>query len=495
VFSAQPETRACISTLLGPDCRGGRKSVSEESSGIDRTFQVPTDGSWRLSGTAVARSTLGTVSLLNPLGTDVVLHASSQWLADPAVSVRMAYDGATTTSWIADPRDGSPTLTLDFDRPRTIDRLTVGAPAGPAVAPTRAVVRSAQGTREVPLGAFGQFPPLRTAHLTITFSNATRGLAPIGLSELYLEPTKVARPLDGADPTGAPCGLGPVLTVDGRRYDTAVTGLIGDVVAAGPLHFEACSGPVRLTAGTHSFRLRSTEQFQPVTALLRSPSTRPDGADRTISTPTGSATHQTMTVGAGAASLLSTTRNVNAGWRATLDGRPLRAAISDGWAQAWQLPAGKGGRVVISYAPQTPYLVSLYAGLGAALLVLLVGLVVLVRTRLRPLTLPTEREPGRPTRSRWLVAVALLLPVSWLLGGVPALIGVALGAGGILLRRPALLRRAGVVLLVAAPVLVAWQLRDGPVLRFDLADLLAGTGFALALMSLLPPPLPRTTTP
>ena len=46
-----------------------------------------------------------------------------------------------------------------------------------------------------------------------------------------------------------------------------------------------------------------------------------------------------------------------------------------------------------------------------------------------------------------------------------------------------MLRSLAAALLVAAPVLVAWQLRDGPQLRFDTADVLAGGGFVLALMS------------
>ncbi len=191
VFTAQPETRACISTLLGPDCDPGRKAASEESTGIDRTFHVDHAVTWQLSGTAVARSTPGTVSLLDPQGGGVIVHASSQWLSDPAVSARLAYDGATTTSWIADPRDAAPVLTVDFATPQRIDRLGVGAPAPPAVAPTSAVIRTAEGaTRRVQLGEYGQFPPLRTKHLTITFANPTRGTAPIGVSEIYLPPAE-----------------------------------------------------------------------------------------------------------------------------------------------------------------------------------------------------------------------------------------------------------------------------------------------------------------
>ncbi|MCW2761006.1 MAG: hypothetical protein JWR85_1207, partial [Marmoricola sp.] len=493
VFSAQPETRACIATLLGPDCSESRKAVSEESSGIDRTFEVPASGEWSLSGTAVSRSRPGTDVLLNPLGSRVVLHASSQWLSDPAVSVRLAYDGATTTSWIADPRDASPVLTVDFDQPRTINRIAVGGPAAPAIAPTRAVLRARSGAvRRVELGEFGQFKPMRTRHLTITFTNPTRGSSPIGVSELYLPPVNVATPLDGGDVTGSVCGLGPVLFVDGRRYDTAVRGFIGDVVSAGPLHFESCSGPVELAPGTHRFRLGSTEQFQPVTTLLRSQQqpAATESPSRSLGEVSGPPTREETTVGAGAESILSTTRNVNRGWTATLDGKLLAPLISDGWAQAWRLPAGEGGKVVISYAPQRPYLISLYGGLGIAAVVFLLGLVMLFRTRLTPpRRIPVVVTRPQP-RKRWLALVAVALPVSWVLGGIPALAGVVVG---VVLRRPILLRWLALVCLVAAPAVAAWELRDGPQLRFDTADGLAGLGFVLALMSLAPALLRRRT--
>jgi arabinofuranan 3-O-arabinosyltransferase len=486
VFTAQPETRACISTLLGPDCNQGRQAASEESGGIDRTFRVPKAGAWALSGTVLARSTPGTVSLLNPLSGGVLVRSSSQWLSDPAVSARLAYDGATTTSWIADPRDASPTLTVDFDRPRRIDRLTVAPPAPPAVTPTTAVIRSAEGTRSVQLGEFGQFPSLRTRHLTITFANPTRGAAPIGISELYLPPTEVARPLAGGDITGAVCGLGPVLFVDGRRYETAVRGFIGDVVSAGPLHYESCSGPVKLDAGTHTFRLGSTEQFQPVSAVLRGPAKVPAGTRRTLSPPSGPVTHQTVRVGPGTESLLSTTRNVNAGWKATLNGRSLRPMMSDGWAQAWRIPAGKGGSVVITYAPQRSYLLALFLGLAVAGLVLAGALVLLLGTRLRaPGTLPAW-PPPTPTKARWLGGFVLALLAAWVLGGAPALAAVAVGGPLVLLGRRELLRWVAFGCVVAAYAVSAWVLRDGARLRINTADVLAGFGFVLMLTSLAP---------
>ncbi len=264
---------------------------------------------------------------------------------------------------------------------------------------------------------------------------------------------------------------------------------MGDVVSAGPLHYQSCSGPIRLGPGNHRFQLGSTEQFQPVAALLAAPQRTPTGVARTLSPAIGPVTREVMQVGPGDASMLSTTRNLNAGWKATLDGHQLDPMISDGWAQAWRVPAGKGGTVVISYAPQRPYLVFLYGGLGLAALVLLGAVVVLTRTRLRPARpLPDLRRP-RPSRTRWWTTWALALPVAWMLGGIPALLGVAIGGLGVLLGWPP--DRAGSWRRCASSpptLLTAWLLLDGPRLRVDAADLLAGTGFVLVVVSLAPRP-------
>jgi arabinofuranan 3-O-arabinosyltransferase len=306
------------------------------------------------------------------------------------------------------------------------------------------------------------------------------------VGELSLPPATVATPLNGGDITGSVCGFGPVVTVDGRSYRTQVRGFIGDIVSAGPLRFESCSGPIRLPAGEHRMRIASTEQFQPVKALLRSPEgPTADGAGRPLGTVTGTATRQEARIGPGPEAILSTTRNLNRGWTATLDGRPLDPMVSDGWAQAWRVPAGAGGDLVISYAPQRAYLVSLYGGMAVAALVLLLAIVMLFRTRLRPVRPIPERVAPTPRRWVWWALVVLAVPVAWVLGGVPAAAAVAVGA---VVRRPQVLRVMAAVLLVAAPALVAWELRDGPQLRFDTADLLAGGGFVLALMSIVPRP-------
>jgi hypothetical protein len=75
-----------------------------------------------------------------------------------------------------------------------------------------------------------------------------------------------------------------------------------------------------------------------------------------------------------------------------------------------------------------------------------------------------------------------------MLGGIPALLGVAIGGLGVLSGGRRIVRIVATVCLVAAYLLTAWLLLDGPRLRVNAADLLAGTGFVLVVVSLAPRP-------
>jgi arabinofuranan 3-O-arabinosyltransferase len=493
VFTAAPEVRACITTLLGPDCNDGRARGSEESMGIDRTFEVATTQQVRLTGTVLARPRMATHRLLDPLGGEVVARASSALASDPTVSARMAYDGSGSSSWIAEPFDPNPTLTVDFATPRTISRLGVIKPAAPGVAPTLAVLRSGDQTRSVSIGDFGIFEPMRVKRLTIEFSNPTRGLAPIGVGDLVMGPEPMTLPLDGAGETGAICGFGPQVRLDGKTYDTAVDGFIGNVVSAGPLDLALCDdqgiaiGDLTLTPGTHRLQVLSTEEFQPVVVALASQDrTGAVGAAEapTLTVSLDEPSRQEGAVGPGEASILRTTRNFNAGWVAELDGVQLAPQRVDGWAQGWRIPAGDGGVLVIRYDPERSYLIALFSGLAVAMALLVLAFALMARTSLRPGVQP---QVPTPLRRRSRVAGVLLVATApaWLLGGVPAAAGLALTAVGVLVghRGPALAVAAA--LLVAGPVAVALSLHLGERPDPPVADLLSGAGLLLALGTML----------
>jgi arabinofuranan 3-O-arabinosyltransferase len=508
VFTARPEVRTCITTLLAPDCNYDRGRLSDESLGIDRVFSTTEAGRWSLSGTVVARAGPETGLLLDPFLGDApaAIHASTTLAGDPTVAPRLAYDGNGATSWMADPYDPEPTLSIDFAKPTKVSRIGVTQPAQPAVTPTEAVIRTGKTTRVVDLGPLGgAFEPVKVRHLEITFRNPTRGLAPIGVAELFLGPTSVTVPFDGSTPSGAVCGFGPQLEVDGVRYATKVDGFMGNIVSAGPLDLTVCDPDdptaepdVEMSPGTHELRVVSNAQFQPVQVALRAKAANGSGeatGARSMTVVEDEASRQQVRLGAGNAAILATTRNFNRGWVATLDGERLPVQRVDGWAQGWRVPAGAGGLVEVRYAPERSYVVTLVAGLAFSMVVLLVALLLLVFTRVRALgevPPPPERAGGarrsRHRGSRWghWAAPAAAVAGAGVLGGLPAAIGLSLA--GVLVRLG--LRRTLLVvaflLLVSGPALVAAFLHLEEPSPQPLADILTGTGFVLAVSSALP---------
>jgi arabinofuranan 3-O-arabinosyltransferase len=126
-----------------------------------------------------------------------------------------------------------------------------------------------------------------------------------------------------------------------------------------------------------------------------------------------------VTVGAGAASYLTTYENFNDGWKATLGGKDLTPVRLDGWQQGWRIPSGAGGTVKLSYEPATTYEAGLIGG-GVAVAVLL-GLVVWRRRSPNP----DEPQPVPPLPGIWPGLVALTL-VGILVAGFVALLVPAL---------------------------------------------------------------------
>ena len=115
----------------------------------------------------------------------------------------------------------------------------------------------------------------------------------------------------------------------------------------------------------------------------------------------------------------------------------------DGWAQAWRLPEGDGGIVVIFYAPQRSYLVSLFGGLAVAALVLLAAALLLFRTRLDP-PQPIQARMPRPW-SRPMVGHGAVRDCPWrgCSGGAGVCVGVAAAVRSVAPGGPAAVAASG----------------------------------------------------
>ena len=482
VFGATPESRACVPTLLGPDCDLSQQRPSEESTGIDRTFVVPHSGEWRVTALAVARSRPGTVELLRPQpGVQVI---GSSWLnEDPTVSPRMAHDRDRTTSWIADPRDPEPTLTFDLPSRRLVHRIVVTAPSDIADLPRTATVSAHGEERVVDLQGSGEFEPLAGRRFTIAFGTTDQDVFTLGVGDLRLKSARLRVPLDGAGRTGAVCGLGPRLVVDGVEYPTRVDGRLGDVMAAGQLAVTPCEGRIELTEGEHRVELRSTEQFQPTSMSMTAAG--PNAVverSRLVSVTSSEDTRHVLDVGPGEEAILSMPQSFNRGWSARVDGKELDPVQVDGWAQGWVLPEDTAGEVVLTFDPQRGYLITLIAGLVLLGLVLLWAAWVGLRTRLEESEGPADELSPGPASRRWTVAGrGLAVLAAYVVGGPVAAVGALLGV--LLSGRTRLATALVGAALLGALLAFVIDLADAPTRPTDAVDLLTGGAVALALVA------------
>jgi arabinofuranan 3-O-arabinosyltransferase len=117
--------------------------------------------------------------------------------------------------------------------------------------------------------------------------------------------------------------------------------------------------------------------------------------------------------------------NANPGWRATLDGDRLEPVVLDGWQQGYRIPAGRGGDVVLEFAPGTTYRAALLAGLVLAVVLVALAAVTSRRSGGRRSRVPVglTTEP-RTLGAAGAVGVALGALV---LGGIPLVVGWVAG--------------------------------------------------------------------
>ncbi len=498
IFRARPHRRGCLQTLFGPSCDRETGRVSEEERGLFRSFTLGEYGSWAIRGNLTALPTSATQKLLEPfLIGEARVRASSVYANEPTVSGQLAFDNNPATSWVAEPGAEAPQLFVQLPERRTITGLRIVRPTGNAVGPASAVLTVDGQQQEVDLdsSAFGVITPFTARKFRITFAGTgdARG-TPVGVGELLLEGAQdLAHPLDLSAPTGAICGIGPEVEIDGRIEPTVVTGTVGDVIAGTPLKLRTCHGPVSLTPGEHEVGVRSTEQFQVTQLVLRPeyPVAGNPATHRELDVHTWGPGLRTLDVAPGEEAVLRVAENLNEGWYAELDGRRLTRVTLDGWQQGYLLPAGDGGQVVLRFAPDRAYRGALLLGGLLALALLLGAMWSLLHDRrvaaeesssdAADASLIGPSAAGRPGLGHRRALVGLV--VSGVLGGPAVLGGFAAGhLARKVLPSPGLL--AGLLVGVAG---IVGALANQPVGRHPLvADLIAGMGVGLLTLAWWP---------
>jgi arabinofuranan 3-O-arabinosyltransferase len=376
----------------------------QASQPLARTFQTSA-GQFSLTATAVATPGSGLNRLIASLapagGSAFRVTASSSWDSLPQYGPDNLFSSAVGLPWLAGSSDANPQLTVTWPGKRTIGQLVLSPASGTATFPATVAVASPQGARLARVGQGGVVrlaPPLRTDRLTISFpgtqpvATSVDGLPeqlPVGLSKLTipaLAGLRVAAPDLGATFSLA-CGQGPSISIDGESYGTSVTGTVTDLIQSLPVQVRVCAadGQVTLGSGRHwllaapSGALVLTDldlATQPSPGAVSASASASASGQRAVRVLSWQADNSSLRIGPGAASYVESHENFNAGWTATLNGRPLTAVRLDGWQQAFIVPPGQGGVISLSYTPAAAY----HAGLVvsalalAALVVLALGL-------------------------------------------------------------------------------------------------------------------------
>jgi arabinofuranan 3-O-arabinosyltransferase len=352
---------------------------------LDRTFTAPAAERVDLAASATAVPGPALSALLARAGSatpaQLQISATSTFGSLPALRPQNLLDGSDVTGWVA----ARPHATLHLRWPgrRRISEIQLtAATTGIAAQPTRVLIASPDGARDLPVPQSGilRFAPLVTDQLDISFPgvmpttavNPLVGKAqqlPVGLAELSvpaLAGLSTGIPAATA-PFGLACGQGPPVTVDGRTYSTAASGTVGDLINSAPVALRLCTTGSALTLAAGRNYLTSPGTGLPLTvtdlSLTPAPATTvpttvaPAAAPaaRDLRIGTWQSEYRTATVGPGARSYLEVHQAANPGWAATLNGRALPPVTLDGWQQAFLVPAGSGGRVIMRFTPASGY--------------------------------------------------------------------------------------------------------------------------------------------
>jgi len=487
---------------------------------LDRTFTTQAAERVRLSGTVTAVPGTALDTLLGRLDSktpaQLRISASSTFESLPALRPQNLLGGGTLSGWIAAGPDA--TLHLQWTGRRSIDQIQLtAATLGIAAEPTRVLITSPDGTRDVPVPQTGilRFPALVTDRLDVSFPGVVATVAynpllgraqqlPVGIGALSipaLAGLNTGIPADTARFSLA-CGQGPPVTLDGHTYATAVSGTVADLIKLTPLALRLCTvssgtagSALTLTAGRHWLTSPGTGVPLAVTSLsltsAAAPATPAPAATRQLRISSWGTEYRTVTIGPGSLAYLEVHQAANPGWTATLNGKALTAVTLDGWQQAFIVPGGTGGTVVMSFTPVTGYHWLLLGSALAACALIAAAAWGWARRRPGGRPGPRPRGSGRPEgrTGYWVAAVAAALVLAVVGGPVAAAVPVVVLLAW---RRPQWVPWLAFFTMCAAGALVITGLSRGIESGSGAFGWPAQATALVALAAALTPPKPTT---
>jgi len=389
--------------------------------------------------------------------------------AKPSARPGAVADDDPGTTWYATEEDREPWLRLAWPARREVTGIRMTLTLGTAATqPTKVTVIGDGDIRDGLLDANGVLaltPPIVTSRLTVLIADSSsatsydpyrnmRRFLPVGVSELTALPERKADPDPAAGRVDRGCGSGPQVTVAGTVRRTALVASRRDLLQLREVDAVVCSTdarrPLRVGAGeTHLVATASALAVPVQVALTPRGATpartgaqqargtvRKDAVTTSVKVPVRvdawSATQRRLYLDPYAGPrVLALRENANPGWSATIDGEKLPVVKVDGWQQAWLVPDGASGEVVLRFQPDRIYTVLMG---GGALLLAAVAV----------LAVRGSRQPAAPVAGGVRGRRRLLVPA--LFGGVALLL-----AGGV--------AAAGLALITAGAVLMLRQLR------------------------------------
>src|SRR5690349_12964219 len=362
-----------------------------------RTFTVAGPETLRPQASALALPGPGLDALLgnlSPPGPGLLqVSVAGNPAAEPAGFPASLIRGLPGMPWTAE--SASPVIHLSWHGQRRIGSLVVRPARGLPSTPQTVKISSPDGTRQASIGAGGlvRFPvPLTTDRIDVSFPRVRQATVvtltgqlatlPVRLSQLSVPALAGLRAVtpDQQARVSMACGQGPALTVDGRVYQTAVSGTVGELSGYRPLAVRMCApgGTLSLGAGRHTLTEAAPGTFAVTDLSLASIAPGPQtaaasGAARAVTVRSWQPDQRQLSIGPGAASYLVMHGNFNPGWAATLNGHGLTPVRLDGWQQGFIVPAGPGGPITLSFRPAATYHLVLAVSLVAAAILLAVA--------------------------------------------------------------------------------------------------------------------------
>jgi len=395
-LSRDPDRAACASIGDSLPCSASLAAAGEDGDTLARAFRTTPGDRYDLSATASLRRSLDGL----PLSASGLTATSSAGPSfDVAAGPTALLDGDPGTTWVA--RDKDDVVTVTFPHRTRLGSLvaTTGEDAA-AARPTALRVSAGDRSTVVRLDGDGvaELPDWQVTSVRLQVTSSEPAVHVVGarfedsmpgISSLTFGDLEDARAEEEAatEPRSFGCGSGPQVVVDRTPLRTEVTASVRDLLRGRQVGLTVCDDvPEDLLPGTgeHTvialpstlFRVDSVtlERQGATTARTATLDVARDGrgAPTSVSLPARSTP-----------ALLTLPQNVDDAWQATLDGKSLTPVRTDGWKQAWLVPAGAAGTVRFDVPAGRWFTWALVAG-GAGLLgCLLVVAMPLLRRRER----------------------------------------------------------------------------------------------------------------